>query len=156
MSSAAGPFKPFIRESVRADVGALNLWMRKEDREEIFHASGRSPHSVLIEGFEKSNSVFTIDKEGRPIAMFGVVGIPGIWGSPWMLGTDELKRCRSLLRECRTRLDAYLQEYRYLGNAVWSKNTVHIEWIEWLGFTFDGSDLRNGETFLHFHRRLHV
>ena len=87
------------------------------------------------------------------LAIFGVVGVDGQAGAPWMLGTDDLKRCRSLLRDCREYLDGYAKQYRYLTNAVWSGNTVHIEWIKWLGFTFEGSDVRNGQTFLQFHRR---
>ncbi len=100
-----------------------------------------------------SRDCFAIERQGRVVALFGVVGIPGEIGCPWMLGTEDLRRCWSLLRECRRRLDSYLQQYRHLTNAVWAQNEVHIQWIKWLGFTFEGSDVRNGQTFLHFHRR---
>lgn len=155
MSSEAPRCKPFIRQALGLlDCHKLALTMRIADREEIHHGSRRSPFEALHRSIRNSDSVFTIEKEGRVVAMFGVVGKRGQAGSPWMLGTEEIAHCWSLLRECRQRVDAYTAEYGYLTNAVWSENTVHIKWLKWLGFTFEGSDVRNGETFLHFHRRL--
>lgn len=144
--------KPFIRPARLEDIAALAENMRKEDVAECFHSSRRTPLDALMRASSASTAAFAIERQGKVAALFGVVGAVGVAGSPWMLGTDDLRRCRSLLRECRERLDAYLLEYRYLTNAVWSKNEVHIEWIKWLGFQFEGSDIRNGETFLHFHR----
>lgn len=137
------------------DAFTLAEWMREEDAQEVYHSSRQTPHDIA-KVISKMDDTFTIMKGTQVVAMFGVVGTPGLGGAPWMLGTDDLKNCKSLLRECRVRLDAYLRKYGYLRNAVWSKNTVHIEWIKWLGFQFEGSDVRNGETFLHFHRRLNV
>ena len=156
MSSAAVPDKPFIREAVEADVGELAETMRLCDRAEVLHSSLSSPLQALLGGYLASRQCFAIEWQGRVVALFGVVGIKGSSGCPWMLGTDDLRRCWSLLRECRERIDGYLEEYHFLTNAVWAKNTVHIKWIKWLGFTFEGSDVRNGQTFLHFHRRKHV
>lgn len=157
MTSEALRSRPFIRRTFRLrDASALAMTMRQRDRDEIRHGSGRSPFEALHRSILASSSVSTIEWDGRVVAIFGVVGIKGQAGSPWMLGTDDIARCQSLLRECRRRVDAWVAEYHYLTNAVWSKNTVHIEWLKWLGFIFEGSDVRNGETFLHFHRRQHV
>lgn len=157
MSSAVGPSKaPFIRQCTLFDVEELALTMRREDVEEIHHASRSTPREALLRGYHASEVLRTIERGGKVVAIFGVVGVLGRAGSPWMLGTDDLPRCRSLLRECRARLEQYTIKYHHLTNSVWAKNTVHIEWIKWLGFQFDGSDLRNGETFLHFHRSAHV
>lgn len=155
MSSAAVPCKPFIRPLQKGDVTELSITMRQEDRDEIMHSSGSSPLSALVTGVSLSSSVHTIEWDGRVVAIFGVCGTPGHEvGVPWMLGTDDIQRCRkSLLRGCRAVVDGYTKDFPYLTNACWSKNVVHIDWIKWLGFTFEGSDLRNGETFLHFHRR---
>lgn len=152
MSSVPLPSKPFIRPTTAMDIMGLSLTMREEDRMEVFHSSRGTPLDALVKGVGLSSEVFTIEKHGLPVAIFGVIGTPGAGGCPWMLGTDELPHCKSLLRECREIVQRYTKEYRYLTNACWSKNDVHIEWIKWLGFTFEGSDIRNGETFLHFHK----
>lgn len=152
MSSAAVRSKPYFRKTTQWDIAELALTMRQEDVEEIFHASRGSPLGALVRGSEASTELISIVKQSKVVAIFGLVGTKGVSGSPWMLGTDELPKCKSLLRDCRKIVQRYLEEYKYLSNACWSKNDVHIEWIKWLGFTFEGEDIRNGETFLHFHK----
>ena len=156
MSNAVVRSRPFIRHTTIEDIRELSLSMREEDKLEIILSSGTPPYTVLLRGYTDSNSVATIEWDGRVMALFGVTGIKGEWGCPWMLGAGDLKRCKSLLRECRKVLSGYLDDYTYLTNACWSGNLVHIKWIEWLGFTFSGSDTRNGELFLHFHKGSHV
>lgn len=156
MSNAANPSKPFIRDATPADCLELAENMRRVDAEEVWHSSRSLPFDALQRGFIDSDRSFAIERAGRVVAIFGVVAFPGSGACPWMLGTDDLKRCKSLLRECRRRLDEYVMRHGYLANAVWSKNAVHIEWIKWLGFQFEGEDIRNGETFLHFHRKRDV
>ena len=158
MSSAAARSKPFIRETREGDTLELAATMRQADRDEIWHASRVAPLESLEAGLRLSSSTHTVEWDGKVIAIFGVCGTLGHEvGVPWMLGTDDIQRCRkSLLRGCRAVVDGYANAFPYLTNACWSKNVVHINWIKWLGFTFEGSDLRNGETFLHFHRRTYV
>lgn len=151
MSNVVKLSKPFIRETTTSDVLELSQTMRPEDVEELYHSSHNHPLHALSRGFDASSSIFTIEWQGEVVAIFGVVGTPGQGGSPWMLGSPKLNRCWSLLRECRQVLSGYVKEYQYLTNAVWAKNATHIKWLQWLGFIFEGSDLRNGETFLHFH-----
>ena len=152
MSDAVARPKPFIRPTVIWDLHELALTMRLEDVEEIFHSSQVTPFAALHRGWSASHTCHTIEWDNKVVAIFGVTGEKGVWGSPWMLGADDLSRCWSLLRECREVVRGYLEDYKHLSNACWSKNDVHVKWIKWLGFTFDGSDLRNGETFLHFHK----
>ena len=147
--------RPFIRDCTTHDIEELAVTMRPEDVAEIMHSSGRSPLKTLWLGFHASEVLHTIEWQGRVVAIFGVAAGTNM-GIPWMLGTDDLRRCWSLLRECRKLLEGYTQKYHYLTNAVWSKNEVHIKWIKWIGFQFEGSDVRNGQTFLHFHRSINV
>lgn len=156
MSNEAVRSKPFIRPTVFWDLIELGDAMREEDRAEVFHSSKSTPFNALYRGFTISSECSTIEWQGRVVAIFGVVGTKGEAGSPWMLGSDDLPRCISLLRECRVLMDRWLTEYTYLTNACWAKNVVHVNWIQWLGFIFDGSDVRNGEAFLHFHKEQHV
>lgn len=152
MSSEAVRSKPFIRVALPADLLELASTMRQEDVQEVFHASRGTPLSALNKGFSASHTCHTIEWDNKVVAIFGVCGVKSVWGSPWMLGAEELKKCWSLLRECREIVQGYLEDYKHLSNACWSKNDVHVKWIKWLGFTFEGSDIRNGETFLHFHK----
>ena len=157
MSIEAGQCKkPFIRECTPEDIEELAVTMRPEDVAEIAHASGGSPLRSLWMAFHSSDVLHTIEWQGRVVAIFGVVAINSQVATPWMLGTTDLRRCWSLLRECRKLLDTYTRRYHYLTNAVWAQNGVHIKWITWLGFQFEGSDVRNGQTFLHFHRSINV
>ena len=153
MSSAASLCE--IRRLLPGDILKVAGSMRQADQWEIWHGSRRGAYESLLRSVDASFLVRVITRGGNPVAIFGLVHLdPGV--CPWMLGTDDLSRCTSLLRECRALVDSWEATYGYLGNAVWAGNTVHIRWLKWLGFTFDGSDLRNGETFLHFHRKHHV
>ena len=152
MSNAADLYeKPFIREATYWDVVKLALTMRREDVDEIWHSSRKNPTQALLDGFE-CGETWAIERQGRTVAMFGISGKPGSHGCPWMLGSPEISRCKSLLRECILTLDGFLENYKSLSNSVWSKNLVHINWIKWLGFNFKGESTRNGETFLYFHK----
>lgn len=149
---------PFIREGTVFDAMTLSQRLRKEDREEVYHAARKTPWEALMDAFAHPDSrVFAVQWGADPIAMFGVVGTKETGGSPWMLASDELKGIRkTFLRECRPVVEGWLKEYGTLTNAVWSKNTEHIRWIRWLGFNFQGSHKINGETFLQFHRSANV
>lgn len=156
MSNAAGLSKAFIRPATLKDIKELARTMRPEDRAEIRLSSGATPLVALTKGFVLSSSCSAVVRDGKVMAVFGVVGIAGVSGSPWMLGAPGIEQCKSLLRECRKLLQGYLADYSYLSNACWAGNLVHIRWIKWLGFTFSGSDFRSGELFLHFHKDSHV
>jgi hypothetical protein len=154
MSNAAGRSKAFIRPTVEFDLHELALTMRQEDVEEVFHSSRGTPFAALHRGYADSNTCHTVEWDNKVVAIFGVTGEKGVWGSPWMLGTADIKECWGVSRGCKRIISGYLADYKHLSNACWSKNEVHINWIKWLGFTFHGEDIRNGETFLHFHKGL--
>ena len=83
--------------------------------------------------------------------MFGVNGPKGEAAAPWMLCTDEIHKATNLIREARKIVKNMLNDHPFLANMAWSKNSVHLKWIEWLGFTFTGDKhISNGETFLWF------
>lgn len=59
-------------------------------------------------------------------------------GVPWMLASPTLSRIRkTFLRECRQYVEDMLLRYGHLENYVWAGNTVHIQWLKWLGFTIE-------------------
>ena len=113
--------------------------LRSADRDECA-ASGYTPLDALVEGFETSTYSYTLeDDQGEPFAIFGVGPIPGRpgWGAPWMLGTDGIKdnwlwfsrNSAEVIRRCH-------EGYANLYNFVDVRNTVHVRWLKWVGFTF--------------------
>lgn len=138
MSNEAEVSKPFARPAVLADCEILAETIREEDRLEIWHGHRVSPLDAFLIGFENSDSPYTAEWKGKPIFMFGVSGTKGEVGIPWLLGTDDIKSIRkSFLRECRGYLEEMHKDYPLLVNQVWAKNEVHIQWLKWMGFTFD-------------------
>jgi hypothetical protein len=132
--------------------------MREEDVKEIWHSSRGTPLSALRAGFAWP-LCFTVEWQGRVVAMFGVGGTYGSLGFPWMLASDDLVKIKkSFIRECRRHVAEMQTFYPTLSNKVWAKNTAHIEWLKWLGFRFleakpHGPD---GELFIQFVKEAHV
>jgi hypothetical protein len=113
---------------------ALAPRLRKADLMEIEAASGADPVDALRESAEKSvPSCTIIGNDGTIAGMFGCV--PD--GTVWLLGSDALIQNplrRQFLKECRRYVDAL--PYPLLHNVIDERNTVHIRWLKWMGFTF--------------------
>lgn len=138
MSSAVQASKPFIRPATREDCLYLADHLRKEDAEEISHTAGLPPDITVLIGFRTDRETHAVINGGRVVAIIGVGGAPGVIGYPWMLATDELKDIRkSFLKGCRTLLRDILSRFPHLENHVWVKNEAHVQWLRWLGFSFD-------------------
>tara|TARA_Y100001963_G_scaffold83655_1_gene115939 strand:- start:3694 stop:4032 length:339 start_codon:yes stop_codon:yes gene_type:complete len=91
----------------------------------------------MITGYENSDIPFTILADGVPAAMFGAGPAASGVGVIWLLGTDLLLgNTTRFLRESRFWMEQCARPYKLLFNYVDARNTVHIRWIEWLGFTF--------------------
>ena len=69
------------------------------------------------------------------------------------MGSDAIKSIRFVfLRHSKTWLKQLFTGFELLGNFVDARNTLHIEWLRWLGFRFlrKARIGRNGEEFLEF------
>lgn len=156
MQNVVKECKPVLRASVDADVAELANHLREEDVLELAHSSGHTPLEAVRQGFEISNEVLTVTLAGRVVMMVGVTGKPGYAGSPWMLATDDLKKIRkSFLRQGGAVQQRWLREYKHLENKVWTKNTTHVQWLKWLGYTFDAPAVHgvSGELFQRFYMK---
>lgn len=120
------------------DVPVLAATLRDADRDEVLAASGRTPLEALTDGLRWSSPAYTlVDGEGTPIAMLGVVPLDDLAGSVWLLGTDGIqKESIRFLRGSRLGLQKLHEVRPVLTNAVDARNTLHIRWLQWLGFTF--------------------
>jgi len=131
----------YTRKTVASDIPAVAQNMREEDVAEVLAAEGLPPNQALLFCFMAGKPCMTICKaDGTPIAMWGVTPDAGEVGRVWMLGTDELVANRQIrlrfLREVRAYLQELFKTYSVLWNCVDARNTVHVRWIQWMGFTF--------------------
>lgn len=111
--------------------------LRAADLAEIAASTPLTPAEALKFSMEGSVLVWTALADGRPICMFGVAGActsAGV-GSPWMLGTDEIRRHPFGQRHGKAVLAAMLRLFPHLENHVDVRNKAAVAWLRWLGFT---------------------
>lgn len=127
------------RQADEVDCALLSSILRQADLDEIAAASGERPLVALCKGLWASEfcHAITEDDENHPLAIFGIVRVesnPTI-GLVWMLGSDLIKmHSIEFLRKSKEWVEA--QDYEILYNNIDARNTVHIKWLQWLGFTF--------------------
>lgn len=110
--------------------------MRQEDKDEIWHLARMTPEEALTQAYRICDFNRAVLLDGKVVCIFGVGGIKGQVGIPWMLASPLLTKIRkTFLRESREWLEAMSEGYPLMANFAWSKNTEHIRWLKWLGFT---------------------
>jgi hypothetical protein len=140
MSVGARRSKPYVRPATREDCLSLAPNLREADLQELQHAVGLPAREVLLIGYHTADHFYAAVWEDEVVALFGVNGVPGVVGFPWMLASGALTGIRkSFLRECSGVVQGMLREYGTLENHVWAKNEVHIQWLRWLGFTVESA-----------------
>jgi hypothetical protein len=129
-----------IRKAILKDALWVAPRLRNEDLIEI--RSGRKdvpPIQALMECIKASGDrCWTIlNTSDKPIAIFGVAPLAPKIGSVWLLGTSgiiDIKR--EFLRHSKFWVTQLHEDYDIICNCVYEGNTVHINWLKWLGFTF--------------------
>lgn len=145
-----------VRPAALADAEALAPRLRPADLREIAARSGEAPVEVLRRGVGAGKCYAIESHSGDVVALFGVSPShePKL-GIVWLLGSEELVRHKTtFLRHSREWLARLAEGYALLGNLVDERNTVHVRWLQWLGFRFLRRIPlgRNGETFIEFVR----
>jgi hypothetical protein len=129
----------YVRAYREGDAEKLAPLLRAADLQEIAAATVLSPLDCLRAGAEISVPACTIIGNEYDVAgIFGVNPQP-FGGRVWMFGSDELTRNplkRQFLKECKQYLAGMERMYPCLFNHVDERNTVHIKWLRWMGFTF--------------------
>ena len=154
---------PHVRLATIQDAHSLAKDLRPEDEAEIRAMSGQEPLRALLHGIQFSDVPLAIqDDDGTTIGLFGVVTTqqkPRV-GAVWLLASPKLlKYSRRLARESRRWVQTLQQNYDVLFNLVDERNTIHIRWIQWCGFTFVNRHPTLGaeqRPFLEFVRINHV
>jgi hypothetical protein len=130
--------------------------LRKADLREL-EALGKEPAAALREAVEVSKTCYAVElATGELVALFGVAptGDPNL-GAVWLLGTDHVHRIPlTFLRRSKEWLHKLFDGFQLLGNYCHAENTLHIEWLRWLGFRFlcRAPLGQHGEEFLEFVR----
>ena len=127
-----------VREARVADAVALAPRLREADRRECLAHTGIVPEFILPHSVASPGLTWAFEHEGECIGLFGldVVDRHPDFGIVWMMTSDEVfKHKRQLLRESPVWLDKLHRIYPLLGNHVDARNTVHIRWLKWLGFS---------------------
>lgn len=137
MPGPSGTLDAYVKPSVPGDVEYLGARMRQADADEVMAHSGRQPGEALQLGFEHSTACRTGFYKDEPMLMFGASYVDDNVGMVWMLGSDLItKAWVPVLRQSRGWLQELHDEFDLLFNYVDARNTVHIKWLKWLGFSF--------------------
>lgn len=140
---------PATLEHVRALAPAL----RRADKDEIAASSGWDHEAALLLSVAASRHPQVWLRNGVPVAVFGCakdVNRPHV-GIPWMLATDEATRNPTfLLRKSREWLPKLFEDYAVLENIADCRNTLAIQWLDWLGFVFTRLEPRFGVSRMPF------
>jgi hypothetical protein len=131
---------PYLRPATIEDAYALSKNLRAEDQAEVQAMTGEAPLDALLHGVKMSDlPVSIVDEDGSILGMYGAVTTLDSprTGTVWMLASPEiLKYRRQFARESRQWIEALQNHYDILFNLVDERNTVHIRWLQWCGFTF--------------------
>ena len=130
--------------------------LRQADRDEVTALTGRDVLSVVTESFERSSVCMVALVDGRPEVIFGAGDLSVLTrlGAPWLLGSDAIKKHRSVfLRLSRHWLEQLFERYSTLRNIVDCRNDVAIRWLRWLGFEFSAPFEHRGHRVMMFELR---
>jgi hypothetical protein len=130
--------------------------MARADIEEVA-ALGMGPYRALRDSFDRSAVSWTGMVDEMPVCVFGVcpVDILAGIGSPWLLGTEKIKKhAKTFLKLNREYVPKMLEMFPTLMNIVYARHVRAIAWLKWLGFRFDPEPIPVGvwgEDFYRFH-----
>lgn len=129
----------YTRPATVADCRYLAPRLRADDVREIKACTGHEPLTALLEGLGASVETFVmLTPEGPSFGIAGVAQHPdSLVGIIWMVTTPEIEQQRfRFLRRAREVVNHLNGQWPVLTNAVDARNVIHINLLQWLGFTF--------------------
>lgn len=136
----APPLSGYVRLATAEDAENIAPNLRTADRKECLAAIGAPPEEVLPASIgDALIALSAVTHSGELVALFGVHPVPGMGdvGAVWFVATPAIeKHSRSFLRVSRLWVDALHSVRPVLINVADARNTLHLRWIEWSGFTF--------------------
>lgn len=140
-----------VRPATDDDIVRLAPRLREADRQESLATLGE-PLLALRVSRELSTETLTVAMGTEPLAMFGWVA-EDIAAQVWMVGSNALLangRTRFFLHAARRWTNDLQERFPLLWNTIDARNTTHIRWLKWMGFTFIHTGLA-GPLGLPFH-----
>jgi hypothetical protein len=145
-----------------SDLEHLAENLRDEDLVETVLLTGKDPERALIQGWNTSTDVLSVqthvpDPHGFTV-LLGMCGVQPIEGTQaanaWLLCTPEVERhSLSALKVAPRILDRLSTGYPGgLVSQVWRENEMHAHWAEACGFQYYTSTVIRGNEFLILNR----
>lgn len=129
-----------IREATVADAIAVAPRLREADRQECLALTGMEPELILPLTTEQSTHTWALtNDEGEAEGIMGLSPVDQhpYFGIVWLCSTPYIfKKKRLFLEQSRQGLEMLHDIYPLLGNHIDARNTAHIRWLKWLGFSF--------------------
>jgi len=108
--------------------------LRADDLSEITALTGEDPVRALCRSIAESTEAFTIMLDGVPCGLAGYVQTAPNAACVWLLGTPLLVAHRkAFLRGCLREMARVLYKFDIIYNWVSESNTLHKEWLTWMG-----------------------
>jgi hypothetical protein len=127
-----------IRPSHHGDCLVVGSNLREREAMEIWGYDNSLPVEGVTKSFNKSVVSMTIEHDGHPIAMFGIMLINGI-ATLWLMPTEDLNIIgRNFLRNTREWIEKMLEEYPTLVAYVDCRNDESVKWMRFVGGNGDG------------------
>lgn len=128
-----------VRPATVDDARYIAKHLRDEDRREIDALTALSPEAVLPQLVNDAAKplCFTTVK-GKPVGVFGVQPTPiPILGTVWCVTTNAILHHKmEFLRASRVHVEHLNEDFPLITNVVDARNSLHINWLRWLGFKF--------------------
>ena len=121
------------------DIDFIAPRLRKADYNECMASTGQKPRGVLHRSLDLGDISLTLRaSNGDRVGLCGVVPSPlAEAGIVWMVATDDIYQHQiTFLRNSKRALKHLSEDYLVLFNCVDARNSLHIKWLRWMGFTF--------------------
>lgn len=142
---------PIIRESKASDITALSGSLREADSLEAVAQGYTSPKEALRRSFGGSIQRYTVEVNGMPVAMLGLVETNTRAANVWLLGGNGLSDIKkSFVKLSRVMIKGFLSQYPILWAQVDARYTKTRRWLEWLGAEMGETYSLNGVEFNNF------
>ena len=133
------PIDKYLTPTSVNDLDYIAPRLRKADKDECLAATGKEPLGILYQSLMLGDITLTMRTPvGERVGLCGVAPSPfNNAGVVWMCATDAImKHQMAFLRRSKAALDYLGADYDVLHNCVDARNTVHIKWLKWMGFSF--------------------
>lgn len=139
-----------LRAVAAEDVGLMRDRLREEDVREVLAAGFDGAGSALAESLACSLEAGTLERDGVPVAMFGLapVNLAGGCANVWLLGTPEIERVKvTFARASRAVVADWLSRWPCLVALCDGRYAKALRWLGWLGGRVERTEEIGGVPF---------